>query len=832
MSLIDELIGRAREAQAVFATFSQEQVDDIVRRFALSVHTHALELARLAVEETGMGKVEHKILKNKVKAELIYRHIATMPSRGIISRDEARGIMEVAEPVGVVCAVIPCTNPIVTAMCNAMLALKAGNAVICAPHPRAKRCVARTVELLQQDIEATGAPDHLLQVLADPSKDLTQELMSKSDLVVATGGSGMVKAAYSSGKPAYGVGPGNVPVIVDETADIPAAVRDILVGKMFDYGVICASEQSVIVPKVVAQRVKQEFVAQGAYLVNAKEKPMLEASMFEKGHPAAEIVGRPAFEIARRAGFEVPEKTKCLLVEEDKLGPEALFGLEKISPVLAIYEAKNFEHALEVANEILEAGGKGHSAGIHTNDNYRIERLALSAPVSRIIVNQPTATAAGGSVNNNLVPTTTLGCGTWGGNITTDNISVEHLMNIKRVALKTPNVTNYRTFRVPEVVHGVGALGRLKDIPAERVAIITDSTMTTLGYTYKIERILTETGAEVRVLDSIPKDPATEDVYRGRDLLLEFGPNLIVAVGGGSVLAAAKAIWVFYEYPELKFEHAASVPVNVHTRIEPILRLGHRASLVAIPTTSGTGAEVNGTALIRDSASSQRHILFSHHMIPTEALLDPTLTYSMPPELAARTGFEALTLGIEAFAAKGSDPLSRATALEAVTSIYNNLPASYQEDHEARNQVHFAATSAGIAMQNAGSGIANGLAAQLSAFLNMSYGSACAVLLPQVIRFNSQVESAAQDYARIAATLGGEDLADMVQSLAEKVGLATTMADRGVSREEIEPLLDDIAAQGYMSKSTDTNPRDVDIEDLRSVLEGCLGKPKTSRKRK
>jgi acetaldehyde dehydrogenase/alcohol dehydrogenase len=815
-------------AQAAFARFSQEQIDEVVQRFALSVHTHALELARLAVEETRMGKVEDKILKNKVKAELIYRDIAHTPSRGIIARDEARGIIEIAEPIGVVCAVTPSTNPIVTPMCNAMIALKGGNAVIFAPHPRAKRCVARTVELLQKDIAAIGAPDHLLQVITEPSLDTTQELMAKCDLTIATGGSSMVKAAYGSGKPAYGVGPGNVPVLVDVSATPAHAVRDIMKGKTFDNGLICASEQAVIALPDNAELLKREFQKQGAYLVPAEEKPRLEAVMFEDGHPTAEIVGAFAPDIAALADIDVPPETRVLLVEETETGHDAPFSLEKISPVLAFYAATDFAHGVQIAADILEAGGKGHTAGIHSEDDARIEQFAQGVAVSRVIINQPTATAAGGSVNNNLVPTTTLGCGTWGGNITTDNISVEHVMNVKRVAYNRPNVRSYRTLHVPAIVHGVGALSRLRDVEAARAVILTDSTITRLGFTTRISQILADSGKEVQVLDTIPAEPTIDDVYRGRDLLLDFEPDLLVAVGGGSCLAAAKAIWVFYEHPELALKNVASVPVNIYTRIEPIPRLGHRAQLIAVPTTSGTGSEVSGIALIRDAQSAARHTLFSHHMIPTEAILDPTLTYSMSAALAAKTGMEALAHGLEAFVARNADPISKATARESVQTIYDALPRSVDGSKEARNAVHVAATSAGIASQNAGLGLANALAAQVSAALDLSYGTACAVLLPTVIRYNRDDPDATAAYADLADTLGGgDDLAAMMERFAQTIGLPTTLADAGHAPETVEPLLDDIAAQSYLSKHTDTNPRDVDIAHLRAILEACLDGPST-----
>lgn len=849
LETLEAAFARVRRAQAVFATYSQEQVDRIFLAAATAANKARIPLAKMAVEETGMGVVEDKVIKNHYAAEYIYNAYKHTKTCGVIEEDKAYGIMKIAEPVGVIAAVIPTTNPTSTAIFKTLLCLKTRNGIIISPHPRAKNSTIAAARIVLEAAVAAGAPEGIIDWIDVPSLDLTNTVMRESDLILATGGPGMVKSAYSSGKPALGVGPGNTPAIIDDSADIRLAVNSIIHSKTFDNGMICASEQSVIAVDSVYGAVKAEFAARGCHFLQEDELRKVRKTILINGALNAKIVGQSAYTIAKLAGVEVPESTKVLIGEVESVELSEEFAHEKLSPVLAMYRAADFNEALDKAERLVADGGYGHTSSVYLNpitQKDKLQDFAARMKTCRILVNTPSAQGGIGDLYNfKLAPSLTLGCGSWGGNSVSDNVGVKHLLNIKTVAARRENML---WFRVPEKVYIKKgclpvALDELKTVMGKRRAfLVTDSFLYKNGFAKPITDKLDEMGIAHACFFNVEPDPTLACAKEGAQQMRAFEPDVIIALGGGSAMDAAKIMWVMYEHPEADFMDMAMRFVDIRKRVYTFPKMGEKAYFVAIPTSAGTGSEVTPFAVITDEQSGVKYPLADYELMPNMAIVDADLHMSAPKGLTAASGIDAVTHDLEAYAAMLATDYTDGLALRSLKTIFEYLPRAYdngQNDPEAREKMANAATMAGMAFANAFLGVCHSLAHKLGAFHHLPHGVANALMIEEVIRFNA-VEAPPKmgtfsqyayphtlaRYCEIAdfLGLGGstqeeklENLIKAINDLKARVGIKKTIRDYGIDEADFLARLDEMVEQAFDDQCTGANPRYPLMKEMRQM---------------
>ena len=836
---LNAAIARTRSAQIKFSTYSQEQVDKIFLAAASAANKARISLAKMAVAETGMGVVEDKVIKNNYAAEYIYNAYKNTKTCGVIEEDKSFGIQKIAEPIGVVAAVIPTTNPTSTAIFKCLLALKTRNAIIISPHPRAKGCTIDAAKLVLEAAVKAGAPEGIIDWIDVPSLELTNTVMKEADIILATGGPGMVKAAYSSGKPAVGVGAGNTPAIIDESADILLAVNSIIHSKTFDNGMICASEQSVIVMERIYEAVKKEFSVRGCYFLNPVETQKVRKTIIINGGLNAKIVGQKASRIAELAGVTVPAGTKILIGEVESVELSEEFAHEKLSPVLAMYKAKDFEDALSKAEHLVADGGYGHTSSIYLDDVTEREKLAAFAArmkTCRILVNTPSSHGGIGDLYNfKLAPSLTLGCGSWGGNSVSENVGVKHLLNIKTVAERRENML---WFRCPEKIYIKKgclpvALDELKTVRhAKKAFIVTDSFLYQNGYSKPITDKLDEMGIAHATFFNVQPDPTLANATEGAAQMAAFKPDTIIALGGGSAMDAAKIMWVLYEHPEADFMDMAMRFIDIRKRVYTFPKMGEKAYFIAIPTSAGTGSEVTPFAVITDQDTGVKYPLADYELLPNMAIIDTDFHMSAPKGLTAASGIDAVTHALEAYAAMLATDYTDGLALQSLKTVFEYLPRAYdngQTDVVAREKMANAATMAGMAFANAFLGICHSMAHKLGAFYHLPHGVANALLIEEVMRFNaceaptkmgtfSQYDHphTLSRYAEIAdhLKLGGntdeeklENLIAAVNALKTRVGIKATIRDYGIDETEFLAKLDDMVEQAFDDQCTGANPR-------------------------
>ena len=839
---VDKLIQaleRTRAAQRAYATYSQEQVDRIFLAAASAANKARIPLAKIAVEETGMGVVEDKVIKNNYAAEYIYNAYKDTKTCGMIEEDKAFGIKKIAEPIGVIAAVIPTTNPTSTAIFKCLLALKTRNAIVISPHPRAKNCTIAAAKLVLEAAVAAGAPEGIIDWIDVPSLELTNTVMKEADIILATGGPGMVKAAYSSGKPALGVGAGNTPAIIDDSADLILAVNSIIHSKTFDNGMICASEQSVIVLESVYEAVKAEFAKRGCYFLNSEETEKVRKTIIINGALNAKIVGQPAAKIAALAGVQVAEGTKILIGEVESVDISEEFAHEKLSPVLAMYKAVNFADALDKAEQLVADGGYGHTSSVYLNEMTESEKLnafAARMKTCRILVNTPSSHGGIGDLYNfKLAPSLTLGCGSWGGNSVSENVGVKHLLNIKTVAERRENML---WFRAPEKVYIKKgclpvALDELRTVrKAKKAFIVTDTFLYRNGYTKAITDKLDEMGIAHATFFNVQPDPTLGNAKEGVAQMAAFQPDTIIALGGGSAMDAAKIMWVLYEHPEADFMDMAMRFIDIRKRVYTFPKMGEKAYFIAIPTSAGTGSEVTPFAVITDEATGVKYPLADYELLPNMAIIDTDFHMSAPKGLTAASGIDAVTHAVEAYAAMLATDYTDGLALQALKNIFKYLPRAYengQTDVEAREKMANAATMAGMAFANAFLGVCHSMAHKLGAFHHLPHGVANALMIEEVIRFNAAEAPAKMGtfsqydhphtlarYAEIAdyLNLGGntdqekmENLIKAINDLKAQVGIKDTIRDYGIDEDDFLSRLDDMVEQAFDDQCTGANPR-------------------------
>ncbi len=850
---VDRLVTRALRALDAYAALSQEQIDHIVKKASVAALSQHGRLAELAIEETGRGVFEDKAVKNVFASEHIAHSLAGLRSVGVVSRDEINGIVEIAEPVGVVCAVTPVTNPTSTTVFKALIALKTRNPVVFAFHPAAQRCSAEAARVVRAAAVAAGAPRDCIQWIEAPSIEATQALMQHPGVAVilATGGSGMVRAAYSAGKPALGVGPGNVPAYIDRSADVVRAVHDVVVSKTFDNGMICASEQAVILDAAIAEQAVAQFERLHAHVATAHEKQLLEQFIFgavagsncagAKLNP--DVVGRSAAWIAAGAGFDVPADTSVILVPVDGVGPHEPLTREKLCPVLAMLRAGSQEEGFRLAEQMVELDGLGHSAVIHTADAATAEAYGQRVKAVRIIWNSPSSQGGIGDVYNAFLPSLTLGCGSYGRNSVSGNVSAVNLLNIKRVGRRTNNL---QWFKIPPKIYfEPNAIRYLSDMPdVHRVTIVTDPTMTRLGYVDRIRGVLRNNAnpVTVQILDSVEPEPTMATVERGAELMRSFKPDTIIALGGGSPMDAAKVMWLLYESPGVEFTDMREKFFDIRKRAFTFPTLGRLARLVCIPTTSGTGAEITPFAVITDTTTGMKYPLADYALTPSVAIIDPVLTADLPPNVTADSGFDALTHATEAFVSVYANDYTDGLALHAIKLVFEHLPAAVHHgrtDPVAREKMHNAGSIAGMAFGNAFLGMVHALAHTLGATFHIAHGRTNAILLPHVIRHNGQVPAkltawpkyeryvAPERFQQIAQALGlpartpqegVESYAAAVERLRADVGIEASFQAAGVDEQTFLDALPQQAMNAYLDQCAPANPRMPMLEDLREIM--------------
>ena len=836
---LEGCIARVRAAQQRYATYTQEQVDEIFKAAAVAANSARIPLAKMAVEETGMGIVEDKVIKNHYAAEYIYNAYKDTKTCGVIEEDKAFGTKKIAEPIGVIAAVIPTTNPTSTAIFKCLLALKTRNGIIISPHPRAKNSTIAAAKLVLEAAVKAGAPEELFGWIDVPSLDMTNTVMKEADIILATGGPGMVKAAYSSGKPAVGVGAGNTPAIIDETADILLAVNSIIHSKTFDNGMICASEQSVIVLDKIYDAVKEEFANRGCYFLNAAETEKVRKTIIINGALNAKIVGQKAHKIAELSGVDVPEATKILIGEVESVELSEEFAHEKLSPVLAMYKAKDFEDALQKAEHLVADGGYGHTSSIYLNEVTETEKLnefAARMKTCRILVNTPSSHGGIGDLYNfKLAPSLTLGCGSWGGNSVSENVGVKHLINIKTVAERRENML---WFRAPEKVYIKKgclpvALDELRTVrKAKKAFIVTDTFLYENGYTKPITDKLDEMGIQHTTFFNVQPDPTLANATEGAAQMASFKPDTIIALGGGSAMDAAKIMWVLYEHPEVDFMDMAMRFIDIRKRVYTFPKMGEKAYFIAVPTSAGTGSEVTPFAVITDEKTGVKYPLADYELLPNMAIIDTDFHMSAPKGLTAASGIDAVTHALEAYVAMLATDYTDGLALRALKVIFEYLPRAYengQVDIEAREKMANAATMAGMAFANAFLGICHSMAHKLGAFHHLPHGVANALMIEEVIRFNSceapvKMGTFSQydhphtlaRYAEVAEYLGCagktdaekvENLIKKINELKAKVGIKETIKDYGIDEKDFLDRLDDMVEQAFDDQCTGANPR-------------------------
>ena len=842
-------IEQLREAQKQFATFSQEQVDEIFRQAALAANHNRIKLAKMAVEETGMGIVEDKVIKNNFAAEYIYNQYKNMKTCGVLEEDKTSGITKVAEPIGVISAIVPTTNPTSTAIFKCLIALKTRNAIIISPHPRAKNSTIEAARVVLEAAVKAGAPEGIIGWIDQPSVELSQNVMRESDIILATGGPAMVKAAYSSGRPALGVGAGNTPAIIDETAHIKMAVNSILLSKTFDNGVICASEQSIVVLEQVYDEVKKELAERGAYILKGEEIDKVRSIILnEKGGLNADMVGQSAYKIARMAGVNVPESAKVLVGEVTSVELEEPFSHEKLSPVLAMYKATSFEDALNKADRLIELGGMGHTSILYTDqvkNRDRVLTFGERMKTARTLINMPAAQGAIGDLFNfKLAPSLTLGCGSWGGNSVSENVGPKHLINVKSIAERRENML---WFRVPEKTYfKYGclpvALAELGEMGKKKAFIVTDKVLFEMGYTNKVTEVLEAQGIQYKIFSDVEPDPTLRCARAGAAEMTNFQPDVVISLGGGSAMDAAKIMWVMYEHPEVNFHDLAMTFMDIRKRIYKFPTMGEKAMMVSIATSAGTGSEVTPFAVITDEESGVKYPLADYELTPDMAIVDAELMMTSPKGLTACAGIDVLVHAVEAYVSIMASEYTNGLALEAIRLVFKYLPDAYNEgttNIKAREKMAHASCMAGMAFSNAFLGINHSMAHKLGAFHHLPHGMANSLVMTEVIRFNSvdaptkqaafaqyKYPNAAWRYARIADHLGlggntneekVELLIKAIEELQSKVNMPKTIKEAGVTEEKFYATLDEMVEQAFDDQCTGANPRYPLMKELKEM---------------
>ena len=836
---LEEKLAALRTAQAKFATYTQEQVDCIFRAAALAANQARIPLAKMAVAETGMGVVEDKVIKNNYAAEYIYNAYKDTKTCGVVEEDKAFGTKRIAEPIGVIAAVIPTTNPTSTAIFKTLISLKTRNAVLISPHPRAKKSTIAAAKIVLDAAVAAGAPKDIIGWIDVPSLELTNTLMQEADLILATGGPGMVRAAYSSGKPALGVGAGNTPAVIDKTADILLAVNSIVHSKTFDNGMICASEQSVIVDDSIYDQVKAEFIKTGCYVLTPEETEKVRKTILINGALNSKIVGQPAAKIAELAGVTVDPRTKVLIGEVESVDLEEEFAHEKLSPVLAMYHAADFADALNKADQLVQDGGYGHTASLYIDtihERERLDQFAARMKACRIVVNTPSSHGGIGDLYNfNLAPSLTLGCGSWGGNSVSENVGVKHLLNIKTVAERRENMLWFRT---PQKVYFKKgclpvAMRELKQVLGKQKAfVVTDRFLFQSGTVHCITDQLHELGIAYQIFSDVEPDPTLACAKRGAEEMRAFAPDVIIALGGGSAMDAAKIMWVMYEHPEADFMDMAMRFLDIRKRVYTFPTMGEKAYFIAVPTSSGTGSEVTPFAVITDEKTGVKYPLADYALLPNMAIVDTDLMMTQPKGLTAASGIDALVHSLEAYASVMATDFTDGLALRAIQNIFTYLPACYENglnEPVAREKMANASTMAGMAFANAFLGVCHSMAHKLGAFHHLPHGVANAVLLTDVMRYNADPRPqkmgtfsqyayphTLERYAEVARFLGLsgnsdeellEQLIAKIEALKERVGIKKTIRDYGVKEEDFLATLDEMVEQAFDDQCTGANPR-------------------------
>lgn len=840
---------KVKNAQKEFSKYSQEQVDKIFQAAAIAANEARIPLAKMAVEETGMGIVEDKVIKNHYAAEYIYNKYKNEKTCGVIYQDDSYGIKKIAEPVGIVAAVIPTTNPTSTAIFKTLIALKTRNGIIISPHPRAKKSTIEAAKIVLEAAVKAGAPEGIIAWIDVPSLELTNMLMQSADIILATGGPGMVKSAYSSGKPALGVGAGNTPAVIDESANVILAVNSIIHSKTFDNGMICASEQSVIVSDKIYDKVKDEFVKRGCYILNPEETEKVRKTIIINGALNAKIVGQKAHTIAELAGVSVPENTKILIGEVESVDLSEEFAHEKLSPVLAMYKSNSFDDALEKAYRLIEDGGLGHTSSLYVNtvtEKEKIEKFYSKMKTCRVLVNTPSSQGGIGDLYNfKLTPSLTLGCGTWGGNSVSENVGIKHLLNIKTVAERRENML---WFRAPEKVYMKRgclpvALEELKNVMnKKRVFIVTDTFLYENGYTKVVTDKLDEMGIVHETFFNVAPDPTLACAKEGAKLIDAFKPDCIIAIGGGSAMDAAKIMWVLYEHPEVDFLDMAMRFMDIRKRVYTFPKMGEKAYFIAVPTSAGTGSEVTPFAVITDETTGQKYPLADYELLPKMAIVDADMMMNAPKGLTSASGIDALVHSIEAYVSMMATEFTDGLAIEAIKTIFEYLPRAYEEganDPIAREKMANAATMAGMAFANAFLGICHSMGHKLGAYHHLPHGVTVGLVLDEVMRFNAEevptkmgtfpqyeYPHALRRYAEIADSLnlGGntdqeklERLINKIDELKERVGFKKTIKDYGISEEDFLSTLDEMSEKAFDDQCTGANPRYPLISEIKEI---------------
>ena len=849
---LEKKIGEVRKAQRAFGEYTQAQVDAIFKAAALAANKARLSLAKLAVEETGMGVVEDKVIKNNYASEYIYNAYKDTITCGEVEHDDAAGIVKIAEPIGVVAAVIPTTNPTSTAIFKCLISLKTRNGIIISPHPRAKKSTIEAARIVLEAAVKAGAPEDIIAWIDVPSLDMTNTLMKEADIILATGGPGMVKAAYSSGKPALGVGAGNTPAVIDESADITLAVNSIIHSKTFDNGMICASEQSVHVPSSIYDRVKQEFKYRGCYFLKPDELDKVRKTIIINGSLNAKIVGQSAYKIAKLSGVDVPESTKILIGEVSSVELSEEFAHEKLSPVLAMYKYDTTEEAFNNAEQLIADGGYGHTASIYINELIRrdvLDEFCERMKTCRIVVNTPSSHGGIGDIYNfRLAPSLTLGCGSWGGNSVYENVGVKHLLNIKTVAKRRDNML---WFRAPEKVYikqgclstALSELGQVMN--KKKAFIVTDSFLYSNGYTAAIERKLDEMGIMHTTFSEVAPDPTLACAKMGAEMMKSFKPDVIIAVGGGSPMDAAKIMWVLYEHPEADFEDMAMRFMDIRKRVYTFPHMGDKAYFVAIPTSAGTGSEVTPFAVITDEQTGVKYPLADYELMPDMAIVDADMMMNAPKGLTSASGIDAVSHALEAYASIMATDYTDGLAIQALKVLFEYLPKAYESavtgvpDKEAREKMANAATMAGMAFANAFLGVMHSMAHKLGAFHHIPHGIANALMMNEVLMFNSKEAPTKMGtfsqydhphtlrrYAEVAEALGieGKDdseklsaLLDRITALKEEIGIMPTIRDYVPDEDKFLSTLDEMSEQAFDDQCTGANPRYPLISEIRQM---------------
>lgn len=846
---LEETINSVKEAQKKFATFTQEQVDKIFLAAAIAANKARIPLAKMAVEETGMGVVEDKVIKNHYAAEYIYNKYKNAKTCGTLEYDSAYGLRKVAEPIGLIAAVIPTTNPTSTAIFKTLISLKTRNGIIISPHPRAKKSTIEAAKIVLEAAVEAGAPEGIIAWIDVPSLELTNTLMKASDTILATGGPGMVKSAYSSGKPALGVGAGNTPAIIDESANLVLAVNSIIHSKTFDNGMICASEQSVIVLNNVYDSVRAEFERRGCYFLNPEETEKVRKTIIINGALNAKIVGQKAHTIASLAGVEVPEHTKILIGEVESVDISEEFAHEKLSPVLAMYRANDFDDALAKASQLINDGGLGHTSSLYIdtiNGQDKIEKFYSTMKTCRVLINTPSSQGGIGDLYNfKLNPSLTLGCGSWGGNSVSENVGIKHLLNIKTVAERRENML---WFRAPEKVYIKRgclpvALEELKNVMnKKKVFIVTDSFLFQNGYTKPITDKLDELGIEHTTFSNVAPDPNLACAIEGTRAMNEFKPDAIIAVGGGSAMDAGKIMWVMYEHPEVDFLDMAMRFMDIRKRVYTFPKMGEKAYFIAVPTSAGTGSEVTPFAVITDEKTGTKYPLADYELLPKMAIVDANMMMNAPKGLTSASGIDAVTHCLEAYASMMATEYTDGLAIESLKNIFKYLPRAYENganDPEAREKMANAATMAGMAFANAFLGVCHSMAHKLGAYHHIAHGIANALMIDLVLRFNAAEvpekmgtfpqydhPHTLRRYAEVAEALGfggandQESLDNLIREidiLKEKIGIKKTIRDYGVDEQYFLEKLDEMSEQAFDDQCTGANPRLPLISEIKDM---------------